>query len=53
MSRFDQQVTFLLVADLEASTHFYGDILELEQVMDQGDSLVSASGKINRIQGRS
>lgn len=37
MSRFDQQVTFLLVADLEASSRFYGDTLELEQVMDQGD----------------
>ena len=37
MSRFDQQVTFLLVADLEASTHFYRDVIGLEVVLDQGD----------------
>lgn len=37
MSSFDQQVTFLLVADLEASTGFYREQLGLEQVLDQGD----------------
>jgi len=37
MSSFDQQVTFLLVADLEASTSFYRDIIGLETVLDQGD----------------
>ena len=34
---FDQQVTFLLVADLEISTSFYRDALGLEIVLDQGD----------------
>jgi catechol 2,3-dioxygenase-like lactoylglutathione lyase family enzyme len=37
MTGFDQQVTFLLVADLEASTQFYQGRLGLEQVLDQGD----------------
>ena len=37
MTDFDQQVTFLLVADLDASTHFYRDLIGLEQVLDQGD----------------
>lgn len=37
MSSFDQQVTFLLVADLERSTEFYRDALGLEIVLDQGD----------------
>ena len=37
MSRFDQQVTFLLVADLERSTRFYRDTLGLPVVLDQGD----------------
>lgn len=34
---FDQQVTFLLVADLERSTSFYRDQLGLQIVLDQGD----------------
>ncbi|MDJ0665397.1 MAG: VOC family protein [Acidimicrobiia bacterium] len=37
MSTFDQQVTFLLVADLEESTRFYRDIIGLDVVLDQGD----------------
>ena len=37
MSRFDQQVTFLLVSDLEQSTRFYRDTLGLPVVLDQGD----------------
>ncbi len=37
MSRFDQQVTFLLVSDLERSTRFYRDALGLQIVLDQGD----------------
>lgn len=32
----DQQVTFLSTADLEATAVFYGQILGLEQVLDQG-----------------
>lgn len=36
MARFDQQVTFLSVADLDASVEFYGGLLGLEQVLDQG-----------------
>lgn len=37
MRVFDQQVTFLLVSDLERSAQFYGDLLGLELVLDQGD----------------
>ena len=37
MTSFDQQVTFLLVADLDRSSKFYGDILGLDLVLDQGD----------------
>ena len=33
----DQQVTFLLVSDLELSTAFYRDALGLKVVLDQGD----------------
>jgi catechol 2,3-dioxygenase-like lactoylglutathione lyase family enzyme len=40
LSGFDQQITFLLVADLERSTGFYRDILGLELVLDQGDCRV-------------
>lgn len=34
---FDQQVTFLPVANLERSHGFYGGVLELPLVLDQGD----------------
>ena len=37
MIPFDQQVIFLLVADLERSTEFYRDALGLDIVLDQGD----------------
>lgn len=37
MTAFDQQVTFLLVADLEVSSRFYQESLGLELVLDQGD----------------
>ena len=33
---FDQQVTFLYVKNLERSEHFYGEMLELEVVLNQG-----------------
>ena len=33
---FDQQVTFLYVADLAVSSHFYQDLLGLALVLDQG-----------------
>ena len=33
---FDQQVTFLYARDLAASAHFYGDLLGLPLVLDQG-----------------
>jgi catechol 2,3-dioxygenase-like lactoylglutathione lyase family enzyme len=33
---FDQQITFLYVADLARSAHFYGDALGLELARDQG-----------------
>lgn len=33
---FDQQVTFLMVGDLDASDHFYRTLLGLELVLDQG-----------------
>ncbi len=34
---FDAQITFLAVADLERSAGFYGDVLRLDLVVDQGD----------------
>ena len=37
MPSIDQQITFLYVADLDRSASFYGDLLDLELVMDQGD----------------
>lgn len=33
---FDQQVTFLRVADLDRTTAFYRDVLKLPLVLDQG-----------------
>ena len=33
---FDQQVTFLYTQDLAASAHFYGELLGLPLVLDQG-----------------
>jgi catechol 2,3-dioxygenase-like lactoylglutathione lyase family enzyme len=37
VTSFSQQVTFLLVADLEASSRFYRHSIGLELVLDQGD----------------
>lgn len=37
LDTFDQQVTFLLVGDLERSTRFYRDVFGLPIVLDQGD----------------
>lgn len=36
MNGFDSQITFVYTGDLEASVHFYGELLGLEQVLDQG-----------------
>ena len=36
MPSFDQQVTFLYVKDLEKSARFYGEMLALQLVLDQG-----------------
>lgn len=41
---FDQQVTFLLVADLERSSNFYADVLGLELTLDQGDCRIFRTG---------
>ena len=35
-SAFTQQVTFIYVSDLNASSHFYADILGLSLALDQG-----------------
>ena len=37
VTSFSQQVTFLLVSDLERSSCFYGDTLGLTLTLDQGD----------------
>jgi len=37
---FDAQITFLYVADLARSSAFYGDLLGLELVRDQGVCLI-------------
>ena len=36
----DSQITFIYVADLERSNRFYGDVLGLTLVLDQGDCLI-------------
>lgn len=36
MSEFNQLVTFLYSNNLEASSHFYGELLGLPMVLDQG-----------------
>lgn len=40
MTSFDAQITFLPSTDLEASREFYGSVLGLEEVIDQGSCLV-------------
>lgn len=42
VSGFDQQVTFLLVEDLDRSSEFYGDVLGLDLALDQGDCRIFA-----------
>ena len=37
MTNFDQSITFLYTHDLAATSHFYGEILQLPMVLDQGD----------------
>lgn len=37
---FDAQITFLTVADLDRAATFYGDVLGLELVRDQGACLI-------------
>jgi catechol 2,3-dioxygenase-like lactoylglutathione lyase family enzyme len=37
---FDDQITFLPVADLDRSAVFYGETLGLELAVDQGDCLI-------------
>lgn len=39
-SSFDAQITFVYVADLARSATFYGDVLGLELVRDQGACLI-------------
>ena len=39
-SLFDAQITFLYVGDLARSATFYGDVLGLEAVRDQGACLI-------------
>lgn len=51
---FDQLVVFLRVADLERSARFYGDVLGLELVLDQGRCRifrVSGSGYLGVCEG--
>jgi len=40
---FDQQVTFLYATELEASAKFYGEVLGLAQVLDQGSCRIFQS----------
>ena len=40
MTGFDAQITFVYVADLARSSAFYGDVLDLELVRDQGACLI-------------
>ena len=48
---FDQQVTFLYVKDLERSERFYGKILELELVLNQGLARIYRVGTGNAFLG--
>ena len=41
-SPFGQQVTFLSVADLDASSYFYGTVLQLPLALDQGPCRIYA-----------
>jgi catechol 2,3-dioxygenase-like lactoylglutathione lyase family enzyme len=41
---FDAQITFIRATDLEESTRFYRDLLELELVLDQGGCRIFRAG---------
>lgn len=45
MRPFTEQITFLSVADLDASAHFYGEVLSLVLVVDQGDCRIYRVGE--------
>ncbi len=47
----DQQVTFLYVKDLERSARFYGEILGLELVLNQGIARIYRVGSGNAFLG--
>ena len=38
--RIDDQITFIYVSDLEQAARFYGNVIGLEQVLDQGGCLI-------------
>jgi len=40
MTGFESQITFICTGDLESSTRFYGDLLGLPLVMDQGSCMI-------------
>lgn len=40
MTDFDAQITFVFVSDLQRSAAFYGNVLELDLVRDQGACLI-------------
>lgn len=48
---FDQLVTFLYVEDLERSEHFYGDVLALPLVLNQGAARIYRVGAGNAFLG--
>jgi catechol 2,3-dioxygenase-like lactoylglutathione lyase family enzyme len=48
---FDQQVTFLYVKDLERSERFYGEMLGLELVLNQGQARIYRVGRGNAFLG--
>ena len=48
---FDQQVTFLYVKDLERSERFYGEMLGLELVLNQGQARIYRVGCGNAFLG--
>lgn len=38
--RVDDQITFIYVSDLEQAARFYGNVIGLKQVLDQGGCLI-------------
>jgi catechol 2,3-dioxygenase-like lactoylglutathione lyase family enzyme len=45
MNPFDAQITFLSVRDLERSSRFYGELLGLPLVLDQGKCRIFRAGR--------